>query len=58
MPQAGQSILHRIQRRQLSDMVTFLQWMIFVGRIRPTSGGLTEGGEEEDRMEDLSAGLR
>ena len=49
--QAEQSILDRIQRRQLKwyGIYTFLEWKIVVGRRRFTSGHRTVGEEEEDR---------
>ena len=47
--QAEQSILDRIQRRQLKRYgPLLLEWKIFVDQTRYTSGHRTVGGEEED----------
>ena len=47
--QAEQSILDRIQRRQLKWYGHLLEWKIVVGQRRFTSGYRAVGGEEEDR---------
>ena len=47
--QAGQSILDRIQRRQLKWYGQHLDWKIVAGQRRFTSRHRTVGGEEEDR---------
>ena len=46
--QAEQSILDRIQRRQLKWYGNLLEWKIVVGQRRFTSGHHTVGEEEED----------
>ena len=46
--QAEQSILDRIQRRQLNGKGTSLEWKIVIDQRGFTSRHRTVGGEEED----------